>query len=64
LIEDPDEGLKVLEVNAVPGWRRLARTLDVDVAKLVIEFTRDRVRIESQIPNATLGQKSNAPLAV
>jgi len=44
LIEDPDHGLKVLEVNAVPGWRRLAQTLDVDVARLVIEFTHERVR--------------------
>jgi ribosomal protein S6--L-glutamate ligase len=28
----------VLEVNAVPGWKALARTLDVDIARRVIEF--------------------------
>ena len=27
----------VLEVNAVPGWRALARTLSVDVGRLVLE---------------------------
>jgi ribosomal protein S6--L-glutamate ligase len=26
----------ILEVNAVPGWRGLARTLDVDVARLIL----------------------------
>jgi RimK family alpha-L-glutamate ligase len=29
----------VLEVNAVPGWQALARTLQVDIARRVIEFT-------------------------
>jgi ribosomal protein S6--L-glutamate ligase len=29
----------VLEVNAVPGWMALARTLKVDVARRVLEFT-------------------------
>lgn len=28
----------VLEVNAVPGWKALSRTLQVDVAKLVLAF--------------------------
>jgi ribosomal protein S6--L-glutamate ligase len=44
LIEDADGSVKVLEVNAVPGWQRLARTLDVDIAKLVLEFTEERSR--------------------
>jgi ribosomal protein S6--L-glutamate ligase len=33
-----DGELYVLEVNAVPGWKALARTLDVDVAALVLDF--------------------------
>jgi ribosomal protein S6--L-glutamate ligase len=27
----------VIEVNAVPGWKALARTLDIDVAQLVLQ---------------------------
>jgi RimK family alpha-L-glutamate ligase len=34
----------VLEVNAVPGWKALARTLDVDIARLVIDHTTAAVR--------------------
>jgi len=67
LIEDPDEGLKVLEVNAVPGWRRLARTLDVDIARLVIEFTCERIHDGARIPgNRTVvfDQEPDKPLAV
>lgn len=39
-----DGGLYVLEVNAVPGWKALARTLDVDIAQRVIDFTAAAVR--------------------
>ena len=28
----------VLEVNAVPGWRALARTLKVDIAELFLDY--------------------------
>ncbi|MEQ8785196.1 MAG: RimK family alpha-L-glutamate ligase [Pirellulaceae bacterium] len=34
----------VLEVNAVPGWKALARTLDVDVASLVLDFVQSAVQ--------------------
>jgi ribosomal protein S6--L-glutamate ligase len=34
----------VLEVNAVPGWQALARTLQVDIARRVLEFTARCVR--------------------
>jgi ribosomal protein S6--L-glutamate ligase len=37
----------VLEVNAVPGWQALARTLQVDIARRVIEFTAQCVRSNS-----------------
>ena len=38
LLPGRDGQLYVLEVNAVPGWRALARTLDVDIAKKVLQF--------------------------
>ena len=34
-----DGQLYVLEVNAVPGWKALARTLDVDIAAKLLHFT-------------------------
>lgn len=34
-----DGQLYVLEVNAVPGWKALARTLDIDIAAKLLEFT-------------------------
>lgn len=33
----------VLEVNAVPGWKALATTLNIDVAARVLEFVETRV---------------------
>lgn len=38
LLPAPDGRLYVLEVNAVPGWRALSRTLDVDIAAHLIEY--------------------------
>ena len=37
LLPARDGGLYVLEVNAVPGWKAVARCLEVDVARLVIQ---------------------------
>ncbi len=34
---------QVLEVNAVPGWKALSRTLQVDIAAEVLEFTARQV---------------------
>ena len=34
----------VLEVNAVPGWKALASTLEMDIARTVLDFTREHVR--------------------
>ena len=39
-----DGRLYVLEVNAVPGWKALARTLDVDVAAKVLQFVAARCK--------------------
>jgi RimK family alpha-L-glutamate ligase len=39
-----DGRLYVLEVNAVPGWKALARTLDVDVAAKVLELVAARCK--------------------
>jgi ribosomal protein S6--L-glutamate ligase len=45
LIVDLDrEQLMVLEVNAVPGWRALARVTGVDVAAAILATLRDSIR--------------------
>ena len=38
LLPGPNGGLFVIEVNAVPGWKALAPTCGVDVAKEVVRF--------------------------
>lgn len=38
LLPAQDGHVYVLEVNAVPGWKALARTLQVDVARLVLDY--------------------------
>jgi ribosomal protein S6--L-glutamate ligase len=44
LLPARDGQLYVLEVNAVPGWKALARTLDVDIAAKLLDFTATCVR--------------------
>ena len=44
LLPARDGRLYVLEVNAVPGWRALARTLEVDVARHVVDYVASVVR--------------------
>lgn len=43
LLPGLDGRLLALEVNAVPGWRALARTLKIDIAERVIEFLARQV---------------------
>ena len=43
LLTGRDGRTVVIEVNGVPGWKALARTLQVDVAKLVIEYVESAV---------------------
>jgi RimK family alpha-L-glutamate ligase len=38
LLPRPDGGYFVLEVNAVPGWRTLAPTTGIDVAREIVRF--------------------------
>ncbi len=38
LLPGRDGQLYAIEVNAVPGWKALARALDLDIASLVLEF--------------------------
>ncbi len=38
-----DGRLYVLEVNAVPGWKALGRTLDIDVAALVLDCVTEQL---------------------
>ncbi len=43
LLPGKDGTLYALEVNAVPGWKALARTLEVDVAQLVLDYVAKQV---------------------
>ena len=43
LLQGRDGRWYVLEVNAVPGWQALARTLDMDIAAHVLEYLESRV---------------------
>jgi len=42
LLPGRDGRLYAIEVNAVPGWKALARALDVDVARLVLDYVEAR----------------------
>jgi ribosomal protein S6--L-glutamate ligase len=44
LLPGRDGKLYAIEVNAVPGWKGLAKALGVDVARLVLEFVVEQVR--------------------
>ena len=44
-----DGRLYVLEVNAVPGWKALARTLRLDVAALVLDLLEQQVEARSVV---------------
>jgi ribosomal protein S6--L-glutamate ligase len=44
LLPGRDGRLHVLEVNAVPGWKALARVHDTDVAEMMLSFTAAQVR--------------------
>lgn len=50
LLPGNDGELYVLEVNAVPGWKALAQTLDFDMAAAVLDFTSARVRERRERP--------------
>ncbi|HWB08680.1 MAG TPA: RimK family alpha-L-glutamate ligase [Pirellulales bacterium] len=43
LLPGKDGRLYAIEVNAVPGWKALARALKLDVAKLVLDYVEDCV---------------------
>jgi RimK family alpha-L-glutamate ligase len=51
LLPGPDGRLYTIEVNAVPGWQALSRVHQVDVARHVLEFVRNRVK--SQLSTST-----------
>ena len=44
VLPDKDGRLYLLEVNAVPGWKALARTLEVDLAAKVLQFVSARCK--------------------
>jgi len=43
LLPGRDRQLHVIEVNAVPGWQALSRTLEVDVASEVLDYVARQV---------------------
>ncbi len=50
LLPARDGTLYAIEVNAVPGWKALARTLDLDVASLVLEYVQQCVQKKRGAP--------------
>jgi ribosomal protein S6--L-glutamate ligase len=42
-----DGRLYVIEVNAVPGWQSLSRTLGIDMAAMVLEYVAELSRHSS-----------------
>jgi RimK family alpha-L-glutamate ligase len=44
LLPGKDGQLYTIEVNAVPGWKGLAKALNIDVARLVLDFVAAEVR--------------------
>ena len=52
ILPGSDGCLYVLEVNAVPGWRGLARALRLDVAAHVLSFVESRVTARRDQPHS------------
>ncbi len=48
LLRGPDGSWFVLEVNAVPGWKALSATLEIDVARWVLDYVRRRIEQRSE----------------
>jgi RimK family alpha-L-glutamate ligase len=49
LLPGRDGELYAIEVNAVPGWKALAATLQVDIARLVIDYVASRAAVNANI---------------
>lgn len=47
LLPGRDGAVYAIEVNAVPGWKALSRALDIDVARLVLDFVASAVEQRS-----------------
>ena len=52
LLPAQDGSVYVLEVNAVPGWRALAKTVDVDIARRVLDYVAARVATRSKLTDS------------
>ena len=48
LLPATDGRLYTIEVNAVPGWKALAKALRLDVARLVLDYVESRVDASSR----------------
>ena len=53
LLPGRDGQLYAIEVNAVPGWQALARTLKVDIAGHVLQYVESQVRSRGTGPKST-----------
>jgi ribosomal protein S6--L-glutamate ligase len=56
LLPGRDGKLYVIEVNAVPGWKALARTHGVDIAQKVLDGIADRLSCAGQTGHKPLGR--------
>lgn len=52
LLPGKDGRLYAIEVNAVPGWKGLAKALEIDVGRMVVELLEETVR-EKMTPGLT-----------
>lgn len=50
LLPSRDGRIYVLEVNAVPGWKALAATLQVDIAAAVLEYVENATKLHADSP--------------
>lgn len=60
LLPGRDGKLYVLEVNGVPGWRALARTLQIDIAAEVLDFTAAEIERRRAIRDRPPGNRQSA----
>ena len=63
LVIDPNGDPYILEVNAIPGWRQLAKVSGTDITTQVLRFVADRKpdRSKTQDPKLDLASQSNLP---
>lgn len=56
-----DGDSSILEVNGVPGWKALASTLDVDVARMMLDLLRQQVATPSSSWDSDHSEPAQSP---